>query len=177
MISPLSSHSLDLVAEYLAKRVVTQMKRARWTLSLAESCTGGLISALITDVSGSSDVLIESAVTYANSAKIKRLGVSAETLEAHGAVSKACVCEMVSGSRRESGATLALSVSGIAGPTGGTAAKPVGTVFIGLEGPNGAASWAKHYKGSRNEIRFHTACDVFRLILNELNKGEEPHVR
>lgn len=102
------------------------------TLSLAESCTGGGIANRITNVPGASAVLLASLVTYANDAKQKLLGVRAETLAAHGAVSEAVAREMAEGARRVTGADYVLSVTGIAGPGGGSDEKPVGTVFIGL---------------------------------------------
>jgi nicotinamide-nucleotide amidase len=112
---------------------VGKLLRARnETLAVAESCTGGLIAHLITEVPGSSDYFELSAVTYANSAKINVLGVSSGTLEIHGAVSEETAGEMAQGVQRISGASYGLATSGIAGPAGGTDDKPVGTVCIGL---------------------------------------------
>jgi nicotinamide-nucleotide amidase len=105
------------------------------TLALAESCTGGCIAHRLTNVPGASAVLLAGFVTYSNEAKRKFLGVQAETLARHGAVSEPVALEMAEGARRQTGADYALSVTGIAGPTGGTDAKPVGTVFVGLAGP------------------------------------------
>ncbi|MCF8024850.1 MAG: competence/damage-inducible protein A [Desulfobacteraceae bacterium] len=105
------------------------------TLALAESCTGGLIGHRITNVAGSSGYFNGSIVTYANKAKKDLLGVSADTLEAHGAVSEEVVREMAAGTKRVSATDYGLAVSGVAGPGGGTAEKPVGTVCIGLCGP------------------------------------------
>jgi nicotinamide-nucleotide amidase len=105
------------------------------TLALAESCTGGLISDLITNVPGSSEYFLFSGVTYSNHAKMNVLGVRRETLENFGAVSEETVREMAEGALRISGADYALATSGIAGPDGGTDEKPVGTVCIGLASP------------------------------------------
>ncbi|MCD6584932.1 MAG: CinA family nicotinamide mononucleotide deamidase-related protein [Desulfobacteraceae bacterium] len=102
------------------------------TVGVAESCTGGLISHLLTNVAGSSDYFLFSGVTYSNDAKQTVLGVSEETLQAYGAVSEETVKEMAEGARRVSGATFGLATSGIAGPSGGTVEKPVGTVCIGI---------------------------------------------
>jgi nicotinamide-nucleotide amidase len=113
-------------------RLLTARKQ---TLALAESCTGGCIAHRLTNVPGASAVLLAGLVTYSNAAKQKFLGVQAETLARHGAVSEPVAREMAEGARRETGADYALSVTGIAGPSGGTPAKPVGTVFIGLAGP------------------------------------------
>ncbi|BCS95316.1 CinA-like protein [Desulfoluna limicola] len=122
-----SGHGLSM-AEAVAERLCETNK----TVAVAESCTGGLIGSLLTDVSGSSDWFLLSAVTYANSAKENVLGVSGETLAAHGAVSAETVKEMAEGVKRTSGADIGIATSGIAGPTGGTDEKPVGTVWIGI---------------------------------------------
>jgi nicotinamide-nucleotide amidase len=119
--------------------VVGQMLTGRGaTVAVAESCTGGLIAHHLTSVPGSSDYFLLSAVTYANDAKVKLLGVSADTLAAEGAVSEDTARQMAEGVRRLAGATYGLSTSGIAGPGGGTEEKPVGTVCIGLASPEGA---------------------------------------
>lgn len=118
--------------ESLQEAVGNLLRARNATLALAESCTGGLIADLVTDVPGSSDYLMLSAVTYANQAKIDILGVASGILEFHGAVSEETVKEMAQGVRRISGATYGLATSGIAGPGGATDGKPVGTVCIGL---------------------------------------------
>ena len=113
--------------------VVVDLLRARkQTLALAESCTGGLIASRITDVPGASEIFLGGVVSYANSAKEKFLGVRAETLQQHGAVSEAVAKEMAVGARENFGSDFAIAVTGIAGPSGGTAEKPIGTVFIAL---------------------------------------------
>jgi len=112
--------------------VVRLLTERKLTLALAESCTGGAIANRITNVPGASAVFLAGIVSYSNEAKQKFLGVRAETLAEHGAVSEAVVREMAEGVRQQTGADFALSVTGIAGPGGGTPEKPVGTVFIGL---------------------------------------------
>jgi len=102
------------------------------TLSVAESCTGGLISHRLTNIAGSSDYLLESAVTYSNAAKEKRLGVDPRLIENHGAVSREVALAMAEGIRKKSGSDLGLAVTGIAGPGGGSAEKPVGLTFIAV---------------------------------------------
>jgi nicotinamide-nucleotide amidase len=114
--------------------VVGLLTAKKATLAIAESCTGGLLSNRITDVPGSSLVFIEGNVTYSNDAKMRTLGVSAELLSRVGAVSEEVASAMAEGALQRSGATYALSTTGIAGPDGGTDQKPVGTVFIGLAG-------------------------------------------
>ncbi len=118
--------------ESLEQTVGRLLRACNQTLAVAESCTGGLIADRITEVAGSSDYFKLSAVSYANSAKIRILGVNAETLDTHGAVSEQTAEEMARGVRQIAGATYGLATSGIAGPGGGTADKPVGTVCIGL---------------------------------------------
>jgi len=112
--------------------IVSQLTERKQTLALAESCTGGYIANRITNVPGASAVLLAGLVTYSNESKQKFLGVRAETLSQHGAVSEAVAREMAEGARHEIGADYAIAVTGIAGPTGGTPNKPVGTVFIAL---------------------------------------------
>jgi nicotinamide-nucleotide amidase len=120
--------------ETVVVRLLTEQKQ---TLAVAESCTGGCIANRVTNVPGASAVLLAGLVTYSNAAKQKFLGVRAETLARHGAVSEPVAREMAEGARQQTGADYALSVTGIAGPSGGTPDKPVGTVFIGLAGPSG----------------------------------------
>lgn len=121
--------------EEIEATLVGLLSRRKETLALAESCTGGCLADRITNVPGASAVLLAGWVTYSNAAKERCLGVRAETLAAHGAVSEAVAAEMAAGALERSGANYAISVTGIAGPSGGSAAKPVGTVFIGLAGP------------------------------------------
>ena len=144
------------------------------TVTLAESCTGGLIAHRLTDVPGSSDYFLFSAVTYANAAKEGILGVSPETLAAHGAVSEPTVREMAKGARRIAGADYGLSTSGIAGPTGGTAEKPVGTVCIGVAGPDRTISrrigFPFRNRSANKEIFAQTALDMLRRELSGLDQ-------
>jgi competence/damage-inducible protein CinA-like protein len=127
------------------------------TLATAESCTGGLIAKQLTDIPGSSAWFLEGAVTYANAAKMRQLGVPQALLEEHGAVSTQVAEAMAQGMRRAAGSDLALAVTGIAGPDGGTAEKPVGTVYIALADRDGCAVRRCLFSGSREEIRTVTA--------------------
>jgi PncC family amidohydrolase len=119
----------------LETQIGAQLRARRLTLAAAESCTGGLVGHRLTDVPGSSDYFLGGIVAYANQAKQALLGVPAATLAAHGAVSGEAALEMARGARRALGADLAVSVTGIAGPGGGTPDKPVGLTWIGLSAP------------------------------------------
>lgn len=141
------------------------------TLSLAESCTGGLIAAKITDLPGSSAYFREGAVTYSNEAKIRLLGVAPELLAQEGAVSAATARAMARGMRTASGSDIALAVTGIAGPEGGTEEKPVGTVFVALAGHLDCTAKQYRFSGSRERIRrmsAFTALDWLRRHLMSL---------
>ena len=134
-----SVQGLSIVQE--VGRLLTQQKK---TLAVAESCTGGLISNMVTDVAGSSDYFLFSGVTYSNEAKMNILNVRKKTIMDHGAVHEKTAVEMAQGARDKAGADFAISTTGIAGPSGGTKEKPVGMVCIGLAGPS--FSTAKTYR-------------------------------
>jgi len=139
------------------------------TLAVAESCTGGLIGHRITGVPGSSDYFLGGIIAYANAVKTKLLGVSLDTLDVAGAVSRETVLEMAIGARRSLAADIAVSASGIAGPAGGTPSKPVGTVWIGLAAPDGA--WARlfHFPGDRAYNQAAAADAALALLLDYLH--------
>jgi len=143
--------------EGLGSVVGELLRRKGLTLSLAESCTGGLVAKLVTDVAGSSEYFLEGAVTYADAAKIRVLGVSPALLAEHGAVSSEMAMAMATGMRNNSGSDIALAVTGIAGPGGGSAEKPVGTVFIALATAAGCRAQGYRFSGSRDEVRNITA--------------------
>jgi nicotinamide-nucleotide amidase len=130
--------------------VVGRTLRTRgWTLAIAESCTGGLVGHMITKEPGASDYLLLDAVTYANSAKQSVLGVDEDVLRGHGAVSPECACRMAEGARRVSGADVALAITGIAGPAGGSDAKPVGLVYLAIATASGTEVKERQFKGDR----------------------------
>ncbi|MCU0646285.1 MAG: CinA family protein [bacterium] len=114
------------------QNLVELLKTEKLTIATAESCTGGLIAKLMTDIPGSSEVFVGGIVSYSNDIKEKWLGVSHETLEKFGAVSEKTISEMLDGILKKTGSDLGIAVSGIAGPGGGTLEKPVGTVYIGV---------------------------------------------
>lgn len=142
-------------------RLLTERKQ---TLALAESCTGGYIANRVTNVPGASAVLLAGLVTYGNEAKQKFLGVRAETLVQHGAVSEAVAREMAEGARRETGADYAIAVTGIAGPGGGTPDKPVGTTFIALatDRHTFVLNPLNHYE--RETFKYVTSQQAFELL-------------
>ncbi len=151
------------------------LRNQGWTLSCAESCTGGLISELIVSVPGSSDYYLGSVTSYANSVKQQVLGVPEEIIVSHGAVSSECVRRMAEGVRRLTGSDFAVATSGIAGPTGGSEEKPVGLVWIGIASPRGSFTRSFVYKNDRkrNMERFAaTALNLLRLEILENTKRQ-----
>ena len=145
----------ELAANSLAKAVVAAFAATGRTLALAESCTGGLVAAALTDVAGSSAVLERGWVTYSNRAKQEELGVPAATLEAHGAVSAETAAAMAAGALAHAPVDTALAITGIAGPGGGTPEKPVGLVWFGLAHRNGGPPRTEHrlFPGNRAAVR------------------------
>lgn len=142
------------------------LRDRRLTVALAESCTGGMVASMLTDVPGSSDYLMLSAVTYSNAAKSELLGVSGEILRAYGAVSAECASAMADGARRLADADLAVSITGIAGPGGGTEEKPVGTVWMGLSQRGAETTTQLHSLrfGDRSKIRTLAAYQALRTL-------------
>ncbi len=135
-----------------------------WLLATAESCTGGLISHRLTNVPGSSAYFLGGVIAYANEVKVGILGVAEQTLIDHGAVSHATVAEMARGVCAQLGADVGVSVSGIAGPGGGTPEKPVGLVWIGLATPTGV--WARrfHFEGERESVKAQAAEAALKFV-------------
>lgn len=134
-----------------------QLSALRWSLSLAESCTGGLIAHRITNVPGSSEYFWGGVVAYSNAAKSNLLGVAQETLDQFGAVSQATVIEMAQGVQKLFGSQTAIAVSGIAGPSGGSPQKPVGTVWIGIATPETIFAHSYRFFGNRQQIKQQSA--------------------
>jgi PncC family amidohydrolase len=156
----------------LAVELGRRLQERGLTLALAESCTGGLIGDLITDVPGSSDYFLGSAVTYAYSAKENILGVRHETLLAHGAVSAETAAEMAQGARRIFGADLAVSVTGIAGPGGGMPGKPVGLVHIHLSARDAEIGERHLWDADRMGNKSLSAEAVLGLVLRYVDGGQ-----
>jgi nicotinamide-nucleotide amidase len=142
----------------LAGATAHALTAAGLTVALAESCTGGLVAKLLTDQPGASVFLERGAVTYANRAKTGWLKVPVAVLASAGAVSEDCARAMAEGVRRAAGTDLGLAVTGIAGPDGGTVAKPAGTVYLALAGASGTRVEVFRFKGDRAQVRLHSAC-------------------
>ena len=157
----------------LEEAVVDLLKEKQMTVTTAESCTGGKLAGRLLNVSGASDVFNEGYITYANASKEKLLGVSHDTLERYGAVSGQTAAEMALGAAKEAEADVALSVTGIAGPGGGTEEKTVGLVYIGCV-VNGAVSVREfHFTGSREKNRDYAVVRALTLLRDTLIKSEE----
>jgi len=133
--------------------VADTLLRRQWMLATAESCTGGMVAAACTDLAGSSAWLERGFVTYSNAAKTQMLGVDAQLITSHGAVSEPVARAMAQGALLHSAAQVALAITGVAGPGGGSVAKPVGTVWFAFAGPWGVHSELQHFGGDRAAVR------------------------
>jgi PncC family amidohydrolase len=152
----------------LAKLVGAHLRRTGLKLATAESCTGGLLGDLVTDISGCSDYYLGGVVVYANSAKKTLLHVPDDILDRYGAVSRETVVSMADGIRQILRADVSLSISGIAGPLGGTKEKPVGTVWIGLSSSSGTKAECFHFSGERKKIKSQAAESALRMLVEFL---------
>ena len=137
----------------LTKKLAEILLSRNWTVSLAESCTGGLVCATLTELSGSSEWFERGYITYSNEAKTECLGVPAEIIETCGAVSEAVARAMAEGARINSGSNVAISITGVAGPSGGTPEKPVGTVWFGWATANQTQTKTMRFDGDRKRVR------------------------
>lgn len=158
----------EAILNTLATDTLEACRKAKLRLTTAESCTGGLIVGALTEIGGSSDVIGRGFVTYSNEAKMEMLGVAAATLDQHGAVSGATVKEMTAGALKAAGADadIAIAVSGVAGPGGGSPDKPVGTVWIAVE-RKGRPTTTEHcvFSGDRTDVRLKTVARALELAI------------
>jgi nicotinamide-nucleotide amidase len=152
----------------LVMALACELKNRGWMMATAESCTGGLIAAACTDVSGSSDWFERGFVTYSNAAKTGLLGVPAELIEKHGAVSEPVARAMAAGALAHAPVQLAVAVTGVAGPTGGSADKPVGTVWFGWATPAGSYTEHQCFGGDRAAVRAATVRHALAGLLQRL---------
>jgi len=153
----------------ITEKIIKELTQREETITFAESCTGGRIAAAFTAISGSSAVLNGSCVTYSNEIKHLWLGVEETVLENFGAVSQQCVSQMLEGIKDLAGADYALAVSGIAGPTGGTEFKPVGTVYIGLQTPFSQEVFHCFFHGNREQIQEQSVVFAIEKLYEVLN--------
>jgi nicotinamide-nucleotide amidase len=167
-VSALEVRTLDEHEELLklASRVGVALGRRGWMLTTAESCTGGWIAQCVTEVAGSSAWFDRGFVTYSNAAKTEMLGVDPDLIEAHGAVSEAVARAMAAGALRHSRASVAVAVSGIAGPTGGSPEKPVGTVWLAWQrAGREAVARCERFEGDRRAVRQQAVIAALRGVL------------
>lgn len=155
------------------EQLVQLLAEKKWTITTAESCTGGLIAGTIINVAGASDVLNEGYVTYSNEAKTRLVNVSEKSLQQFGAVSVQVAKEMAEGAAKAASSNMALSATGIAGPGGGTEEKPVGLVYIGCT-LNGITKVKEcHFNGNRMENRTHTVKEALKLAIEMVEENTE----
>jgi nicotinamide-nucleotide amidase len=152
----------------IVRALAEALLRRRWFVASAESCTGGGIAAALTDLAGSSAWFDRAFVTYSNSAKVEMLGVSGHTLQRFGAVSRETVCEMAAGALARSEARLTVAVSGIAGPGGGSADKPVGTVWLAWATADGIDAAGQRFDGDRAAVRSQTVDAALQGLLERV---------
>jgi len=152
----------------LEKAIGDLLRKKGWTLSIAESCTGGLLCDRITDISGSSNYFMGGMVTYSNESKEKHLGVPMDEIKRYGAVSPQVARKMAQGVRKAFGTTFGLSTTGVAGPKGGTKEKPVGLVFIGMSNGRRTLVIKLNLKGSRRKIKGKAAEKALKFFYERL---------
>jgi nicotinamide-nucleotide amidase len=146
-----------------------------WRVALAESCTGGWLGKALTDVAGSSEFFSVGFTTYSNQSKQQTLGIAAETLASRGAVSREVVLQMAAGAQRLGGTQLAVAVSGVAGPAGGTLEKPVGLVWFGIAGPQNELRAEKQlFAGDRDAVRRQAVAHGLALIITAARVARQP---
>lgn len=155
----------------LAEALLGELQRMGLSLSVAESCSGGRLCSAVTAVPGASSCFLGGLVAYSNQVKEHILGVSRRTLEEDGAVSSSCAMEMAEGCAVAFGSSVAVSVTGVAGPSGGSPAKPVGTVWFGFRLPWGSFAEMRLFDGSRGEVQWSAVAFVLGRLLDELRLG------
>ncbi|GAU09399.1 CinA family protein [Desulfoplanes formicivorans] len=147
----------DQTMQSLVAELGERLEARKWMMATAESCTGGLVGHELTNVAGSSHWYLGGIISYSNDLKMRLLGVDGRILQTHGAVSQPCVLDMVRGVCRVTGADVGVALSGIAGPSGGSPDKPVGTVWIGWSVQGRAWAVCGHFSGTRREIKCQSA--------------------
>jgi len=156
--------------ETLAEALGKKLSEGNYTISFAESCTGGLASSMLTDIPGSSNYLLGSVVSYSNMAKNKVINVRQETLDEYGAVSQQVACQMAEGVRNLFGTTIGVGITGIAGPGGGSDSKPLGLIYISVANEKGTVWEKNNFKGSRSDNKLRSVMAAFSLAIDKLNE-------
>jgi nicotinamide-nucleotide amidase len=156
--------------KHIQEKLKEELEKNHCRIGVAESCTGGLMGAFLTDIAGSSSYFSGGYLVYTNHLKEKLLGVKHSTLESHGAVSQECVHEMCNGLRESLGVEIGIAISGIAGPTGGNSKKPVGTVWMALHTPWKKEAFSEVFSGNRQQIREKSVLYIAEKLLLSLEK-------
>jgi len=155
----------------IIEKIIHTLRENNRTITMAESCTGGRVAAAFTSVSGASAVFHGACVTYSNEIKHLWLGVSNATLQEHGAVSRPCIEEMLQGIRHKASSDYAIAISGVAGPSGGSPEKPIGTVYIGILSPFKTVVQRYRFEGERETIQDAAVTQAIRLLEENLEKS------
>jgi nicotinamide-nucleotide amidase len=173
LAAPLERHLFARDGRSIAELVLDACRIRGLTLATAESCTGGMVAERLTSVPGASDVFVGAIVAYANGVKERDLGVPREVLEEHGAVSPETAAAMAQGARKRLGADLAVAVTGIAGPAGGTQEKPVGLVYLHVAGPDDSRGVDFLFPGDRGSIRRRATVTALHLVRRFLTPSRD----
>jgi nicotinamide-nucleotide amidase len=152
----------------LSVKLFRFLLKKQLTVSFAESCTGGLLSKCITDIPGSSKIFPGSVISYSNELKINLLDIDRKIIEKHGAVSEETAEKMSDGIKKITGSDISAGITGIAGPDGGTAEKPAGTVCFGFNIINSRITCTKHFSGNRRQVRYKSACFAIETIISKI---------
>lgn len=167
-----SHDDLNTLHTDLATRILNELKARHWTISSAESCTGGLFMGALTEISGSSEIVSGGVICYSNKVKEEWVGVKADTLKQYGAVSEQTGHELARGIRERMKSTLGIGITGIAGPGGGSAEKPVGLVYIGLATPDGVEVRRCQFDQDRSGNRAKSVETAMQMVLDYCAKHE-----
>ena len=154
----------------LAEEVGKLLRSKGLTISVAESCTGGRLGDVLTDVPGSSDYFLGGVISYSNDAKVGLLGVNSRTLKAKGAVSEEVAIQMASGARKRLGADIGIGITGVAGPSGGTPTKPVGLVYVAVSSRGSSECSRNVFRGSRSSIKDQSVRKALEMLVESLEK-------
>ncbi len=176
LVQPLERFLFTRAERPVEALVLDLCRRRGWTLATAESCTGGMVAQRLTSVPGASDVFLGGVVAYSNEVKTRELGVAENLLQEHGAVSAEAAAAMAAGVRKRLGADVAVSVTGVAGPRGGSEGKPVGLVHLHVEAPEGARGVESTFPGDRESVRRRATVTALHLVRRHLTQSRHEDV-